>query len=439
MNSFCLVDKLKLLSKFFFYAFFAGLPFQIKTLIGTEDFYAGGFFNPYLSHFLYLGDVFLILCLFFLGLFFLFSKERLSKIFELDLKLFILVGIFLVTYIFSVFDSVDKWNSFMYGLRFFEFFVVFLLFSMKIFNPRVAIYALMGALVLCSMLGILQYILQNSVGLQVLGEPVISVSALGVAKISLIDKEVMRVYGTFPHPNVFGGYLAMALLFSVYFWNENKRLFTALIIIFGITLALTFSRGALLALISALVVYYSLIKVKMSWNYFIFGILFFVFLFFTLDLFSLLSQRLIFGDLNSIQERQLFFTAAKNMFFSGWEIVGAGNFTAEIQNYVSEKLMPWQFQPVHNIFILVLNEIGVFGFMIFVYIFGYLLKSFSDLFKSANIGMKKFLALLMAIQMIIFVVGMVDHYPISLYQGQALFWLFLAIGNAGLTRNKSFL
>lgn len=437
MNESFIRKKLKTVGQFFFFAFFAALPFQVKTLIFTEDFYAGGFFNPYLSHFLYLSDIFLFFCFLFLGLLLIFGGGKGSKkIVDLDLGLLVVLGIFLATYIFSIVTSVDKINSLIYGFRFFEFFMVFFLIAGKFFDTKKALYVFLGSLSLVSVLALLQYILQHSVGLGFLGEPIFSANTLGVAKVAFFDKEVVRVYGTFPHPNIFGGYLVFGFLLALYFWKENKRLFTALMILFGITIVLTFSRSAMLALIAGLVVYYSFIKIKISWSYLLFGVMFFVFLIFALDLFPILSQRFILGDANSIVERQLFYDASKNMAFNQWNGVGAGNFTGEMQNYVDEKLMPWQFQPVHNIFMLVLNEIGIFGLMIFVYLFGYLLNSFLKKIK-LNGSNKNFLAFLIAIEMAFFVVGMVDHYPISLYQGQMLFWIFLALANGSLVEENS--
>jgi hypothetical protein len=439
MNEGFLVGRLKTVSRIFFYAFVAVLPFQIKTLVFTQEFYGGGFFNPYLSHFLYLGDVFLMLSLLFFGLYLVFGKKKIRKIIEIDLRLLIIVGMFLVMYVFSILGSVNKFNSLFYALRFFEFFMIFLMMSGGFFNVRIILYVFLGSLAAITLIGMLQYVLQQSIGLKFLGEPVISADTLGVAKVSFFNREVLRVYGTFPHPNVFGGFLVFGIFFTIYYWQKYRQLFTALLILFGIGIILTFSRSAMLALIAGIVVYYSLVKIKISWKYFIFGALFLIFLIFALDLTPILSQRFIIGDANSIYERGLFYEAGKQMFFDNLDGVGAGNFTRVMQGYLVDKLMPWQFQPVHNIFVLIVDEIGIWGLGVFVYLFIYLLNSLLKLLKDNEHTEKSFPAILITLGMTILVIGMFDHYFISLYQGQALLWIFLGLVNVELTRKNLFL
>ena len=429
---------MKTISQFFFYAFVAVLPFQIKTLVITQGFYGGGFFNPYLSHFLYVEDIFLVISLLFFGLNLIFSKRKFEKIIDIDIRLLVIVGMFLSVYLFSVLGSVDKINSLFYGLRFLEFFVVFLMISSGFFRIRTMIYVFMGSLAFVTLIGVFQYVLQHSLGLKFLGEPLISANTLGVAKVAFFDREVLRSYGTFPHPNIFGGYLVFGIFFAIYYWKNHKQLFTALLILFGIGLILTFSRSAMLALLAGIVVYYSLVKIRISWKYFVFGAALLALLIFTLDLTPMLSQRFIIGDANSIYERGLFFEAGEKMFFDNWVGVGAGNFTQVMQGYLVDKLMPWQFQPVHNIFVLVLDEVGIWGLGIFIYLFVYILNSLLKRFKNVDTE-KTFLAILIALEMVIFVIGMFDHYFISLYQGQVLFWIFLGLVGIELSGKKSLL
>jgi hypothetical protein len=145
-----------------------------------------------------------------------------------------------------------------------------------------------------------------------------------------------------------------------------------------------------------------------------------------------LISRFLVGDANSLNERGLFYAVSEKMFLDNWFGVGAGNFTEVMQGYVNSKFLPWQFQPVHNIFALVLNEIGVWGFVAFVSLFAYLGFYLLRLIKNSSSN-KDFGAILLALLLAIFVIGLFDHYFISLYQGQALFWLFLGlVGAMGL-------
>jgi O-antigen ligase len=430
--------KLIDLSRGFFYLFIGLLPFQIKTLFFSGGaFYGSGFFNPYLSFFLYLGDVCLILSLLLFGIYFVLEKTDKEKTFEIsDLWLLVFVGMFLVFYFSSLIVSVNKVNTFFYLLRFFEFFIVYLLVSHDFVKIKKLIYVFIGSVTIAALIGILQYIFQHSLGLTFLGEPIISSETVGVAKVAFMDYSVLRSYGTFSHPNVFAGYLLFAIFFCIYYWKTEKQIFTCLLVILGAALILTFSRSAFLALFVSLVLYYSLAKIRLSWKYLI-GILFVVGLFIVLfNLSPVLISRFLIGDANSLNERGLFYDIGKKMFLDNWFGIGAGNFTQAMQTYVDVKILPWQFQPVHNIFVLVLNEIGIWGFAafsgLFIYIGFYLLK----LMKKENID-KRFVAILLALLLAIVVIGLFDHYFISLYQGQALFWLYLGlISYVGLNKKE---
>ncbi|MFA6917496.1 MAG: O-antigen ligase family protein [Candidatus Gracilibacteria bacterium] len=412
------------LFRIFFYGFVASLPFQIKTLFFTEGFYGTGFFNPYLSHFLYVGDIFLVLSLLFFGLHIMTSgSEKRKRFAGGNMFLTLILGLFLVLCALSLLPSVNKLNSLLTLFRYFEFFVVYILVSGGFVKVKNVVYVFLGAMVVSTFIGIFQYVFQQSLGLSLLGEPVVSSTTLGVAKVALLGRAVLRAYATFPHPNIFAGYLVFAIFFTIYYWKEYKVLFTLLLVIFGAGLLLTFSRSAILALLAGMVVYYSISKIKISWRYLsLFALVFVIFVVF-FDLTSIISQRFIIGDANSLYERGVLYSAGKNMFFDNFFGVGLGNFTEVMQNYIGDKLMPWQFQPVHNIFVLVLNEVGIFGFIVFAFLFVYL--AYSLLVKSSAL----FLALLFGI----FIIGLFDHYFVSLYQGQALFWLFL-----GMSRSLEF-
>jgi hypothetical protein len=89
-----------------------------------------------------------------------------------------------------------------------------------------------------------------------------------------------------------------------------------------------------------------------------------------------------------------------------------------MQEFSSLKLQPWQFQPVHNIYLLLLNELGLLSLF---------------LFKEIERGFKKLqtdpwkLGLATAFA----VVGLWDHYLLSLYQGIMLLAIIV-----GLLLNK---
>ena len=67
---------------------------------------------------------------------------------------------------------------------------------------------------------------------------------------------LLRAYGTFYHPNVFGGFLVFSLLVSYYLFYSLQRLLAKITVALGIAIELlglicTFSRSAFLALVFA--------------------------------------------------------------------------------------------------------------------------------------------------------------------------------------------
>ncbi|MBL4693835.1 O-antigen ligase family protein, partial [Candidatus Gracilibacteria bacterium] len=317
-------------------------------------------------------------------------------------------------------------------------FIFYLVFSQGFLKVRTLMMVLLSAISVSAFIGIFQYVFQESVGLYFLGEPHISADALDVARYSFANETVMRAYGTFSHPNVFAGFLLFAIFFSTYFWKESKGeyrvLLTLLMMVLLLALVLTFSRSGWLALFGGAMLYYAVSNVKLSVKYVSLAaslLLLFVVVF---DLSDIIFSRIFIGDSNSIMERNLYYKAGWNMFLNSPFGVGAGNFTEVMQQFLSLKLEPWRFQPVHNIFILVLNELGVIAlsiFMgIFVYVFAMMLKALK---KIKDMEMNY---MLLALCLGIFVIGLFDHYFISLYQGQFLFWVFLILFRMRFTSSR---
>lgn len=413
------------ISKVFIYLFFAFFPFQIKTLIFTDSIYPSGFFNPYLSHFIYITDVFFVISIlcFAFGILFNKSEKSIEDRFKDDRSkyiLFILIVSFLIFNFVSVFFSSIKLNSILYSFRILEYAILSFFIFFRFISYKNVLYVFIGSMSVSAFIGILQFLLQNSLGLNFFGESVISSEKLGVAKILLNNgKSILRAYGTFPHPNIFAGSLLFAIFFIIYFLR-NKALnfkFPFYIALFLCVLALifTFSRSGIFALLIGLFLYFLKFNLKSFLKYFI--------VFLSLGFFLILV-----GDEKSVSERITYLSASKNILIQQPFGIGAGNFTYELQNYVGNKLPPWQIQPVHNVFLLEFNELGIQGGIIFLimilYIFYYLIKKKT---KKNNLESEKFISILISISVSIFIIGLFDHYFVSLPQGEMLFWLFIGL------------
>lgn len=411
-------------SKLFFYLFFASLPFQIDVLLVEADVFYSGFFNPYLSFFLYFGDLLLLMGLLFYGL--SSGVEKYNK-----RVLYLALGI-VSAYAFSLAFSVDIVNSLLYLIRILEFTLLVLVLSTGFLNFRNIMYVFIGVMALSSIVGIGQYILQESLGLRFFGEPIISSVDLGIAKVSLYDRNVLRAYSFFPHPNIFAAYLLFGIFFLIDLLRSDRVrriLWLFLLVVFLFALVLTFSRSAFLAGSLGGFLYFLLSKKKVDFKNLKFSVVLLSIIFICLLVFGLsdvLAQRLLNGDSLGASERALFLDVSSDMFFSNPFGVGAGNFTAVMQEYTDFKLFPWQFQPVHNSFLLVLNELGIQGFLFFISLFFFLIYWFWKRRKDS------FTILVLTLLVVMFVLGLFDHYFISLYQGQALFFLLLGAASSRL-------
>jgi len=259
---------------------------------------------------------------------------------------------------------------------------------------------------------------QSNTGLPVVVEPTLSPEIAGVAKVSILDNVIIRGYGTFPHPNIlaFAGVLALILLYAKEFKKKLAiwvyivslvflgfvdhyiltsiqalvlSLFTGLqlisskniefsqilrqifIFILHIIIILSFSKIALALLLFLDFIYLTIVYKKSMFHVEQFqnklkslprliinsiaiaGILFL----------WILPYKQI---LETIVKRGVYIQDAANMIHANlWLGVGLGQYVGNL----SDNREIWQYEPVHNIFLLLLSEIGAIGVFILVVIF----------------------------------------------------------------------
>ncbi len=249
-----------------------------------------------------------------------------------------------------------------------------------------------------AIIGVAQAILQHSVGLFWLRESLISLNIDGVAKVMLFGHKFIRAYGLFPHPNILGGFLLISIIFTVLYdkmfhtrpvgcsmWNIpsgvehfrflHSRIVLLILLLFQIlALLLTFSKSAVLGLF--IVICYgsykfvsrgtlgSLIKlfhVKHFCRYLVSIVIMFALL---LTILGFNINSLLFKSLN---ERLLYLNVSRETIADNPIVgLGMGQFVAEMQRYSSVFLANWQYQPVHNVFLLIWSELGIIGLVLFI-------------------------------------------------------------------------
>lgn len=283
------------------------------------------------------------------------------------------------------------------------------------------VYTLFYSSIFFSVIGITQFVKGGTIGgiLYYLGERAFSQSTPGIALVSLNGAEYLRAYSTFSHPNSLAGFLGAAILFILLSGKLKRNTFNLLGILVVLTcFILTFSLSAYLGIFVAFA-YYLFSKNKKHFGSIVnISILLFILVSLLLPVFS----PWIFSNFSSIgqnisQRLDLAFISGQMIaqkFLTG---EGLGTFIVNIPMYKGVFTYSWLLQPVHNIFLLVFAEIGIFGLLAFTYI----------LFKAVSVLLKdKRIYLLLSLIFILFT-GLFDHYTLTLQQNILLFSVFIGI------------
>ncbi len=333
------------------------------------------------------------------------------------------------------------------------------------------VFVLIAAGVLQSGIGIAQFLSQQSIDSSILGMSAHEASQAGSSVLKIDSGRFLRAYGTFPHPNVLGGFLVVILVFCISYYVfcitckkdtvplsviptesasggiskdldpsallgmtiERLILLAGSIIIF-LGLILTFSRSAWLGVGIAILAYYVFCIRYQVWE---------IQMRFFKVLAALGLASLVFGFLlhdqifprfdratieweGSVTERIVSLQDARRIIAEHPLIgIGAGNFTAEIiekgemgaKGEMGSRPV-WSIQPAHNVFVLVLSELGIVGLVLFILFLGSVIWQF---YKGPS-----FSRLIFSIAILTLIPSLfLDHWLWSSHFGLLFFFLLL--------------
>lgn len=420
-----LVKKRKSIEKIIFYSILLFLPTQFGRHFWPLFSFVNGLKIDYLSPTLYFTDL-LIIVLFITSLNNLWTKKKLiiNNLFFFSLLILFLGTIF----------SKNQYSA-LYGiLKFLEFSFFVFYVSQLSFKKEILKISLIFSLevFLESILSFVQYFSQRSVGgiLYFFGERTFSSQTPGIANASLAGELVLRPYGTFSHPNVLAGFLLVAMVIILFALRKtNKGKFIKLILYLSLSLGffsliLTMSRLAILLwflilTITGVAMFRKKIKRKAG----------LILLFLTMlgvgMFFTFLRFRFF-----EISIRDEFFTQridllkSSILMFKSSSILGVGlnNFLVNLPFFQVSQGNVFLMQPVHNIYFLILSETGFVGLLFFLIFL-----------KRALFAAKKkqFLLPLLCV----LALGLVDHYFLTLQQGQLLFATVLGLCFTGFRKD----
>ncbi len=348
------------------------------------------------------------------------------------LDLFVFISIFFAS---DTILAVYRYLIFLLGLGLF-----WLIVKARYSQVKLAA-AFFSGLLIQSGLAIGQFLLQGTFADKWLGLAAHSSKDLGTAVIETagangISERWLRAYGSLDHPNILGGLLAIGLIILVYIYlsgyfkrdivkSEKLKIiniftFYFLLLTLSSAFVFTFSRSAALALAGGLILMAIFYWFNRDWAAlkrlgliaviaaFLFGVIFVSYenLFITR---AQVSSRL---ELKSISERKTYQDDSLGLIRKNWLFgSGIGNYTKALA--VNDPQRAWDtLNPVHNVFLLVWAETGIFGLLFFAVLLVYL---FVKSWNKKNI-------LNLSILLILVIIMMFDHYFWSLHFGVLLFW-----------------
>jgi len=269
-----------------------------------------------------------------------------------------------------------------------------------------------------SVLAILQWFKQGSIfGYYFLGENKYNVSTPGIATFDFFGTKKVRSYGTTPHPNVLGGYLAILLpwvfdeimsksqmsnLKTQNYSSKLKTLSMGSFVVGLVALYLSFGRSAWVVGILGLL-----------------GVLALNFKGFPSSILHPPSS--VFYSLSFLRRAELNWIALQMIKDHPLLGVGLNNFTVRMDEY--GKVSGWVrfLQPVHNVYLLVAAEIGLLGLVVFVSLLLFTIYGLRFT-KPKSLRRLLFISLSQVLALCLF-----DHYFWTLQQTSLLFWLMVGL------------
>lgn len=386
--------------------FISLLVFLIPTQIGLHFWpawsFVAGIRVDYLSPTIYLTDILIVGVLLFSLANANWFKKRSLLLATFGIATFALINSSGAS---NVAAALLKWAKIL-ELTLFFFYLIYNKEKVKLVTVKILPFSI----ILFSAIGFLQIIFQRTIGgpLYFFGERNFMAETPGIALYDLFGKLLLRPYSTFPHPNVFGGYMFIAGL-TLMVLKHRKSILDYLAVLTGFIAAIL--SGSLAVYIGMIIVFIFMFSGERAiflQKFVTIGaiLLSFAFLF--------ISPKVPSQKFSQNIDKRISLTRTSVSMVSKAPIFGVGlnNFVVNLPIHASKNSSLWILQPVHSIFLLTFVETGILGLVLF----GYLLQRF--LSKKSSLAFSL---------IFIIVTGLFDHYWITLQQPQILFVLLLGL------------
>ena len=418
------------------FLFFFALPLGTKKFLFPLE--ERGITSEADGVFLFLNDIWIPI----LGivLFVLIRKKALSWIFEKKI-IVISLSSFLLVALFSIFVSSHT------GVSIYAFARLLLGVLLGIFactlvrhsDHHIAALGVFVSGIVQSIIGVVQFTIGKSIGIRYLGEVVVNETTQYVARTSVGDALFLRAYGTMQHANILAAFLLVAFISGLFllvrnFMKEKRTHMTTAFLAGGLFLVasgltLTFSRSGWIATAIALSAFVGILISSSGKKVVALKIvtaLFFVAVaVYSIFGWAILPRASFEKDEPSVELRVDYLYLGKEIVKENPIVgVGIGNeipYAKEHGLYGAFGIMRQQdYQPVHNMPLLIFSEIGFTG--------GIPLGIFlAVLLSYALRNMRKDVSVAWVFSILIgfFAFSLVDHFFWTMQSGIAMFWVFV--------------
>lgn len=424
------MDKLKQIIIWLLYLFIFLLPFQTRWI------FQQGFLNnqkwEYATRSIYATELLLGLILILSVVYFIFNAPKNSWRFTKS-KIY-RVGLLILLVLFLIFNALSAKNS---EIAFDKFILLILgtglAFVIIVVRPELSkiSWAFVLSGFIQSVFALQQFIDQKVFSNKWLGMAEQLPQTLGVPVIEAGAERVLRSFGSFPHPNMLAGFLLLSIVFLIGLYakssHRQKKILTLMFLAIFLGLLTTFSRAAFIVFIVVIVflAYKNRANnaaVKAVTKLAILGAL--IIIMFTASYPKLMASRVFsFGRVETISNEARInqYSEARGIIKSNWQTgAGLGNYVVNLSQ-TNPGLSAWQYQPIHNTYLLIFSELGLFGLMaIFLFIF-FLASRLRE--RTAFIESAVTTAALLSLA----IIALFDHYLWSFYSGIIFLSVIIAI------------
>ncbi len=341
--------------------------------------------------------------------------------------------------VFSMLTVLSAWGSVRPAAQWWTQVLILAAFFVTLWRADISlrkiVFWFVVSLIPAALIGIIQFFMQSVWAFSWLGMSAQNPVDLGVSVVQAGGLRLLRAYGTFPHPNIFGGFMAIGAICATWLSIQRPSLGVregvpmsigagelGLAGLFTFSLFLSFSRSAWIGFVVALIVI-AILNLK-NWRRLlapmliciaVFGVSTFVYRDFVISRSGIVESRTEqISNASRIQSYALGLEIYKLHPLAG---SGPNN---ELAVYASAKQIiksPAPLEPPHSFWLMLLDDFGLIGSLFMLTAICFVIITIYKRRKKLD---RETLALAFSVSVCWFVVSILDHYVWSLWPGQVL-------------------